>query len=215
MRNFKPSDPSIWLPFLHAAIALALVLNLHLPHWQKERSRDVAFQAYVEREARAGRWPPVYGVGWEVDHFGPPKQITAMFPADLPSMVIAGFLVIPSNARDRLLERAPGRILPTTRVVVFAVLFAAVVALQWYLIALFAKPPRTSLAWQKFLYAGPMAGIALGQVLPDKWANWFTLGALPFWGFIFVGTLSQYWKRRRSAEELANSTDSDKSGGGR
>jgi hypothetical protein len=114
MPNFRPSISRIWLPITHAAIALALVLNLYLPHWEKERSRDVAFQAYVEREARAGRWPPVSGVMWEGDYFGPPKQITAMFPADLPSMVIAGFLVIPSNARDRLLEQAPGRILPTT-----------------------------------------------------------------------------------------------------
>jgi hypothetical protein len=74
MRNFRPSDPRIWLPFLHAAIALALVLNLYLPHWGKERSRDIASQAYVDQEARAGRWPPVSGVIWEGDYFGPPRH---------------------------------------------------------------------------------------------------------------------------------------------
>jgi hypothetical protein len=205
MRNFRPSDPRIWLPFLHGAIALALVLNLYLPHWEEERSRDVAFQAYVEREARAGRWAPVNFAGFEMDRFGTPKQINAMFPADLPSMMIAGFLVIPSNARDRLLEPAPRRILPTTRVVIFAVLFAVAVALQWYLIAFLVKPPRTSVAWQKFLFTVPIACILLGLVLRGKWANWVTLGALPFWGFVVVGTLSQYWRRRRRSRAPAHS----------
>jgi hypothetical protein len=208
MANFRPSISRLWLPLLHAAIALALVLNFYLSHWEEDRARDVVLQAYVEKEARAGRWAPVHGDGYEMDR-GTPKEIIAILPADLPSLVIAGFLVIPSNARDRLLERAPGRIRPTTRVVIFAAVFAAVVALQWYLIALFAKPPRISVVWQKFLYAAPMAGIPLGLVLPDKWANWFTLGTLPFWGFILVGTLCSTGSRD-AVRESQNTPDSGK-----
>jgi hypothetical protein len=205
MPNFRPSISRLWLPFLHAAIALALVLNLYLPHWEEERAPDVVLQAQVEKEARAGRWAPVNMNGFELDRFGTPKQITAMLPADLPSMVIAGSLVIPSSARDRLLEPAPRRILPTTRAMIFAPLFAVVVALQWCLIGLFAKPPRTSVVWQKFLYITPIACIPIGQVVRDKWAALFSLGALLFWAFVFVGTLSQYWKRRRGSRAPAHS----------
>jgi hypothetical protein len=96
----------------------------------KERSRDPAFHVSAGEEARARRWPPVNGARFEVDRFGRPKQIVAMIPAALPCVVVAGSLVIPSNARDRLPERAPGRLLPTTRVVIFVAAFAVVVARQ-------------------------------------------------------------------------------------
>ena len=204
MPAFRLSISRTWLPFAHAGIALALVLHLYLPRWEKIRARDLAEQAYVEEEASMGRWPPVNAVGFEACYFGAPKQITAMFPANLPSLIIAGFLVVPSNARDHLLEPAPGRILPTTRAMIFAAMFAVVVGLQWYLIALFLKPERTPVAWQGFLYTAPIACIPVGLVLRDKWIDLFRLGALPFWGFIVFGSfVLPYWKRRCGAGKPA------------
>ena len=204
MPTVRLSISRIWLPLAHAGIALGLLLNLYLPYWERTRARDVAIQAYVEEQARAGRWPPVNAVGFQACYFGAPKQITAMIPANLPSLIIAGFLVVPSNARDYLIEPAPGRMLPTTRAMIFAAVFAGVVGLQWYLIALFLKPERTPVAWQAFLYTAPIACIPVGLVLRDKWTDLFGLGALPFWGFIVFGTLLlPYWKRRRGVGEPA------------
>jgi hypothetical protein len=200
------------LPFVHAGIALSLLLHLYLPHWAEARKRDIAEQTHIEAEARAGRWPPVNVVGFEPCYFGTPKEITAMLPANLPSVVIAGVLVVPSNARDRLLEPTPGRILPTTRVLIFVAVFTAVVAQQWYWIALFAKPPRTSVVWQNVLYIAPIAFVPLGLVSRGKSADLFRLGALPFWGFVFVGTLLRYWKRR-AVRGSQHTPDSDETKG--
>ena len=177
------------LPFVHAGIALALLLNLYLPGWARLRKRDIAYQAYIEAEARAGRWPPANAVRFEPDYFGTPKQITAMLPANLPSVMIAGFLVVPSNTRDYLLENAPGRILPTTRALIFVVMFALVVALQWYLIAWLTRPPRMSAFWRRTLYIAPIACIPLGLVLSDKWGDLLRIATIPLWVFILIGTL--------------------------
>ena len=188
------------LPFVHAGIALALLLHLYLPGWARLRKRDIAYQAYIEAEARAGRWPPVNAVRFEPDYFGPPKQITAMLPANLPSVVIAGFLVVPSTARDRLLENAPGRILPTTRALIFVVMFALIVALQWYLIERLTRPPRLSAFWRKTLCIAPIACIPIGLVLSDKWGDLFRIA--PLWAFILVGTLLHCRRRNRRVAEL-------------
>jgi len=196
----RPTILRILLPSVHAGIALALLLHLYLPHWAKARRRDIAEQAYIEAEARAGRWPPLNAVGFEPCYFVAPREITAMLPANLPSVVVAGFLVVPSNSRDRLLEPAPGRILPTTRLLIFVAMFAAVVALQWYLIARLTQPPRISAFWRRTLWIAPIACIPLGLVLRNRWADWFRLAALPFWGFIVIGVLFQYWNRHRTAK---------------
>jgi hypothetical protein len=190
----------ILLPSVHAGLAVALLFHLYLPHWAKARKRDIAEQAYVEAEARAGRWPPLNAVGFEPCYFRAPREITAMLPANLPSVMVAGFLVVPSNTRDRLLETAPGRILPTTRLLIFVAMFAAVVAIQWYLIACLTQPPRTSAFWRRTLWIAPIACIPLGLVLRNRWADWFRLAALPFWGFIVIGVLFQYWNRHRTAK---------------
>jgi hypothetical protein len=87
---------------------------------------------------------------------------------------------------------------------IFAAVFAGVVGLQWYLIALFLKPERTPVAWQGFLYTAPIACIPVGLVLRDKWIDLFRLGALPFWGFIVFGYfVLPYSKRRRGVGEPA------------
>src|SRR5215471_13915179 len=122
------SNPRTLLPLIHAVIALALLSSMYLPRWPEWRRRDVAAQQYVEAEARAGRWPPPGAAGWEPCYFGPPREIVAMLPANLPALLVAGALVIPGSAHDHLLENAPGRILPTTRLLIFIGLFAGVVA---------------------------------------------------------------------------------------
>jgi hypothetical protein len=122
-----------------------------------------------------------------------------MFPANLPAVLVAGVLVIPSNTRDRLLEYAPGRILPSTRMLIFIGLFAVVVALQWYVIARLTSTPRTSRLWRRIVYIAPIACIPLGLVLPGLWADLFRLASLLFWVFMLAGTVLQY-RRKRPAE---------------
>lgn len=92
--------------------------------------RDLVEQQRIEGDARAGRWPPSNAVGFEVCYFGISSQIAAMFPTNLPAVLVSGVLVIPSNTRDHLLEPAPGRALPSTRILLFILIFVAVVALQ-------------------------------------------------------------------------------------
>src|SRR6516165_9977705 len=91
------------LPLIHAGIALVLLSILYLPRWPEWRRRDIAAQQYVEAEARAGRWPPSDGTGWEPDYSGAPPEIAAMFPANLPAFLVAGWLVMHGNVHDRLL----------------------------------------------------------------------------------------------------------------
>jgi len=182
MLKYGLSNSRMLLPLIHAAIALALLSYVYLPRWPEWRKRDVAEQQYIEAEARAGRWPPqTDGMGFMACYFGPPRPIAAMFPADLPAIAVAGALVVPSNARDMLLEPAPGRMLPSTRILIFIGLFTVVVALQWYLIARLTITPRTSRLWQRIVYVVPIACIPLGLVLPEHWADLLRLASLPFW----------------------------------
>jgi hypothetical protein len=190
------------LPLMHAGIALALLCYLYLPTWSEVRRRDVAEQQYIEAEGRAGRWPPSTRVGFEPCYFGTPRQITAMLPANLPAVLLTGFLVVPSNTRDHLLEGAPGRTLPSTRMLLYMVLFAAVVALQWYLMARLTSTPRTSPVWRRIVYIAPIACVPLGLALRGKWADLFRIGTLPFWVFLLTGTLLQYWRKRPKARVL-------------
>src|SRR5580765_6990522 len=182
------------LPLIHAAIALALLSYLYLPRWPEWRRRDVAEQQHIEAEARAGRWPPSGGLTWEACYFGSPRQISVMFPANLPTFLVAGPLVVPSSGRDLLLERAPGRMLPSTRILVFIALFVAGVALQWYLIARLTITPRTSRLWQRIVYIPPIACIPLGLALPEEWAGLLRLASLPFWIFMLAGMVLQYFR---------------------
>src|SRR5260370_38212536 len=103
--------------------------SLYVHGWPKSRMRDVVEQQRIEADARAGKWPPTNAVGFEPCYFGPPRQISAMLPANLPAVLISGVLVIPGNAHDHLLEPVPGRLLPSTRILIFIAIFAAVVAL--------------------------------------------------------------------------------------
>jgi hypothetical protein len=119
------------LPLIHSAMTLALLSNLYLPRLPERRKRDLAMQQWVEGEARAGRWPRPDGLSWEADYFGPPRQIAAMYASNLPALLVAGVLVVPSNALDRLLQPAPGRVLPSTRLLIFIALFAGVSRLSW------------------------------------------------------------------------------------
>ena len=192
MPKYGLSKPRTLLPLTHAGIALALLSFLYLPRWPEWRRQDIAAQNYVEAEARAGRWPPPGGVGWEPCHFGPPREIAAMLPANLPALLVAGALVMPSNAQDHLLENAPGRILPTTRLPIFIGLFAVVVALQWYVIARLTFTSRTSRLWQRIVYIVPIACIPLGLGLRGSSADWFRIASLPFWVFMLAGTVWQY-----------------------
>lgn len=194
-----PSNSRVLLPLIHAVIALTLLSCLYLPGWPRWRMRDVIEQQRIDADARAGRWPPSNTVGFEVCYFGSPRQISAMFPADLPAILAAGVLVVPSNARDHLLEPSPGRILPSTRILLFIVAFASVVALQWYLIAGVTSRPQTSLFWRRIVYIAPIACIPLGLASHGKWNDFFRLASLPFWIFLFIGTLLQYRKKRGSA----------------
>jgi hypothetical protein len=180
------------LPLIHAGIALVLLSILYLPRWPEWRRRDIAAQQYVEAEARAGRWPPSDGTGWEPDYSGAPPEIAAMFPANLPAFLVAGWLVMPGNVHDRLLENAPGRILPSTRALIFIGLFAVVVALQWYVIARLTSAPGTSRRWRRIVYIAPIACIPLGLVLPREWADLFRLASLPFWVFMLAGIVFQH-----------------------
>ena len=192
MLKYGLSNPRTLLPLIHAAIALALLSSLYLPRWPEWRRRDIAAQQYVEAEARAGRWPPSDDVDWEPCYFGPPREIAAMLPANLPAFLVAGALVIPSSAHDHLLENAPGRILPTTRLLIFMGLFAVVVALQWYVIARLTSAPGTSRRWRRIVYIAPIACIPLGLVLPREWADLFRLASLPFWVFMLAGIVFQH-----------------------
>ena len=190
----------ILLPSIHAGIALALLVNLYIPSWQAwkaARKRDVVAQQYVEAEARAGHWPPPDGVMFEPDYFGPPWQIGVLFPADLPAILSAGVLIIPSNTRDRLLDPGPGRILPSTRILIFAALFVLTVALQWYLIAYLTEPPKTSATWEWFLRMVPIALVPVGLMPSQGWLDIVRFASIPLWVFIVVGILWQYWKSGR------------------
>jgi len=190
------SNSRVLVPLIHTGIALALLSSLYLPGWRKWRIQDVSEQQGIEADARAGRWPPSDNVKFELCYFGSPRQISAMFPANLPAILIAGALVTPSNARDHLLERAPGRILPSTWLLLFIAIFAAVVAVQWYLLVRVTSAPQTPPHWRRIVYIVAIASIPLGLILHEKWADLFRFASLPFWMFIATGTVLQYCKKR-------------------
>ena len=126
----------LWiLPLTHVLIALLLLSHLYLLRWSEWRGRDVVEQRYVEDEARAGRWPPRSDIGFEPEYFGPPREIAVLVLPDLPAIVIGGALVVPSTARDHLLEHAPGRMLPTTRTLIFIILFGGLCGLAYFVLA--------------------------------------------------------------------------------
>ena len=198
------SKSRVLLPLIHSGIALTLLSSLYLPEWSKWRARDVVEQKRIDADARAGRWPPNNTLVFEGCYFGSPRQISSMFPADLPSVLLAGFLVTPSNTRDRLLERAPGRILPSTRVLLFIAIFAAVVALQWYLMARVISTPQTSRFWRRFVYFVPIACIPVGLELRGKWDDLFRLASLPFWILMITVMALQYCTRKSFPEVRGN-----------
>lgn len=179
------------LPVVHAGIALTLLSCLYFPGWLKW---DVFEQQRIEADARAGKWPPT--VGFEPCYFGPPRQISAMLPANLPAVLISGVLVIPGNAHDHLLEPVPGRLLPSTRILIFIPIFAGVVALQWYLLARITSTPRVTPSWRKIIYIAPIACVSLGLMLRGAWGDIFRLVSLPFWIFMVAGTILQYRKKQ-------------------
>ena len=192
------SNPQVLLPVVHATIALALLFSLYMPGWHKWRTRDLVEQRHIEADARAGKWPPTNSVGWEPCYFGPPREISAMLPANLPAVFLSGVLVVPSNAHDRLLEPAPGRMLPSTRILIFIPIFVGVVALQWYLVARITSTPRITPSWRTFIYVAPAACVPLGLMLHDAPGDVFRLASLPFWIFMVAGTIFQYRKKRTS-----------------
>jgi len=198
------SNSRVLLPLIHAGIALTLLSFLYLPGWPKWRMGNLVEQQRIEADARAGRWPPSNTVGFAPCYFGSPSQVSAMFPANLPAFLVSGVLVIPSNTLDHLLEPAPGRILPSTRFLLFILIFAAVVALQWYLMARVTSAPRTSAFWRRIVYITPIACIPLGLVLGRKWEGLFRLASLPFWIFIVIGTVLQYRKKRELREPASS-----------
>ncbi len=201
MLKYRLSNPRLLLPLLHSVIALALLLHLYLPHWREQRAIDVGVQQYIEREAREGRWPPAHSVGWEACYFGPPREIIALFPANVPALLIAGILVVPSNPRGRLLQPAPGRILPRTRILIFIALFSAVVASQWHLTARLLSLSRISVVRRRIVYVVPLACIPLALVLTDDWSVLLRLASLLFWLFMPIGTLLLYWRKREITTE--------------
>jgi len=204
--KYRLSNPRMLLPLTHAAIALALLSYLYLPGWPEWRRRDVAEQQYIGAAARAGQWFQSDGLAWEACYFGAPRQISVLFPANLPTFLAAGVLVVPCNARDRLLERAPGRMLPSTRILIFIAFFVAVVALQWYLIARLTITPRTSRLWRGIVCIAPVACIPIGLALPEKWADLLRLASLPFWIFMLAGIALQYSRKAlpKGQEPLAD-----------
>jgi hypothetical protein len=166
--NSRTWPPVGWvLPLVHAGVALVLLSNLYLTHWSEWRHRDTAEQKWVEEEARAGHWPPAGSVGFEPDYFGAPRQIAVLFAPDLPALLLGAPLVVPSPARDHLLERAPGRMLPSTRTLIFILLFTGFVAAQWYAITVIARR-AFSLLLRRILYFGPILYIPVGLVVPDR-----------------------------------------------
>jgi hypothetical protein len=195
------SNSRVLLPLIHSLVALTLLSFHYLPGWPKWRARDLIEQRFIEAEARAGRWPPSNAMAFELCYFGTPRVIAAMFPAELPAYFVAGVLVIPSNTRDRLLEAAPGRILPSTRMLLFIGIFAAIVGLQWYLMARLTSTAQTSLLWRRIVYFVPIACIPLGLMLPRRW-DLFPFLSLPFWIFLATGTALQYRKKRAPALPL-------------
>lgn len=188
------------LPVVHGTIALALLSYLYLPDWRHIRTLEVAIQQDIEAKARAGRWPPAETIGWEACYFGPPRPIAAMFPANLPALLVGGILVVPSNARARLLEQAPGRILPSTRVLIFMVVFATLVGLQWHVIVRILSTDRISPHWRGFICVAPIVLIPLDLVLPGAWADLFPLVGLSFWIFLVAGTVVEFCRTRPRAQ---------------
>jgi hypothetical protein len=192
------SNSRVLLPVVHAGIALTLLSSLYLPGWRKWRVRDVVEQQRIEAEANTGKWPPTNTVGFEPCYFGPPRQISAMLPANLPAVLISGVLVVPGNAHDHLLEPAPGRLLPSTRILIFIPIFGAVVAFQWYFLARITSTPRVTPSWRKVIYIAPIACVPLGLVLREAWGDMFRIASLPFWLFMVTGTILQYRKKQPS-----------------
>jgi hypothetical protein len=192
----------ILLPLVHGGIAFALVLNL--PQFREARRRDIVYQQFIEGEARAKRWPPNETLDFEPDFSGIPQQISALYPSDLPALIVAGVLIIPSPASYHLvMEAAPGRMLPSTRAVIVVLIFVAVVVAQWYLIVRINGPPRNAASWQFSVYLISVASIPFGLLLPDGWINLAVrLSALPFWIFIGVRTLLNWRNHRKSHIEV-------------
>src|SRR6266700_1009454 len=191
----------LWiLPLTHVLIALLLLSDLYLRHWSEWRRRDIVEQRYVEDEARAGRWPPQNNIGFELDHFGPPRQIAALFLPDLPAIVIGAALVVPSTARDHLLEHAPRRMLPTTRTLIFIVLFGGLVAAQWYLITRIAARAFSHLL-RRIVYIAPVLYVAVDLIVPHSVEEVLRVCAVIPW-IIFAGWLLRrtwiFWRSKRA-----------------
>ena len=188
----------LWiLPLTHVLIALLLLSHLYLLRWSEWRGRDVVEQRYVEDEARAGRWPPRSDIGFEPEYFGPPREIAVLVLPDLPAIVIGGALVVPSVARDHLLEHAPGRMLPTTRMLIFIVLFGGLVAAQWYLITRIAARAFSHLV-RRIVYIAPVLYVAVDLIVPHSIEEVLRVCAVIPW-IIFAGWLLRWiWIFSRS-----------------
>ena len=149
---------------------------------------------------RSSRWPlaPATGVGFEPDYFGAPRQIAVLFVPDLPALLIGAPLVIPSTARDHLLERAPGRMLPSTRMLIFISIFTGLVAAQWYAMTVVACH-AFSAALRRIVYLGPALYIPVGLLVPDPIEIGLRFGALILWtifGAWAIWRLCTYYRRK-------------------
>jgi len=114
----------------------------------------------------------------------------------LPSILIAGTLVVPSTARDRLLEAGPGRVLPSTRALVFSLLFALIVFVQWTFITFLIHSPRISNVWRDAVSFLPLAALPIA-FMSENLNDIVRLASIPLWFVFILGTALQHWTKRK------------------
>jgi hypothetical protein len=199
MTIHKIPRPRILLPLVHTTIAVALLLHLYGPGWNRHRQNERRYQAQIEAEARAGTWKEYPKWVLDPDDGGPPNEISILMLPDFPSLLLGGWGVIPGPA---LLEQAPGRLLPSTREILWAFPFLICVWLQWFLVGRRTETKELRL-WQVLLWWVPFLFVALELVY---WSATGRLTADPtrlvevlFWPSVFLILVIRRLYRRLSS----------------
>jgi hypothetical protein len=163
-------------------------MHLYAPRWKQERQREKEIQATMDAQTRAGTWrePP----RWIMEDSSAPREIRILLLPDLPSVLVAGWGVVPGMVRYNLLQQEPGRMLPTTREIYLAIPFLICVWVQWYAIARYAEsvtaiPARALILWiplalVTFELICWMATPGLASEFFEDWI-WSRLLGLLFW----------------------------------
>jgi hypothetical protein len=150
--------PRILLPLIHTVIAAILILQLYGPQWRRNRRSEREYQERIDTQAREGKWHP--GPQWFFPCEGVPKEIIAFMLPDLPSMLVAGWGVVPCISSTRLQVQEPGRLLPSTRQILWCLPFLLSVGFQWYLVGIYAESAKYMLG-RALLWWIPLLWVAL------------------------------------------------------